>query len=233
MVILSQLRFAKINLDYDKKIVENEILSLKNQFTICPVGKKYAKAHPQIFVGTEEEINEVTVTDDIDITRVYRKKLDPWYGFSLTHIPGNLQTKVGSNFIRNSSTASWIWRDDISAPYIRKLVEFLNFKELHSVRILLLPANSIGLVHQDSNAEYYRENISLTLNIKTGNSSLVFLKQNKNYHVGNDDAFLFRDDCLHGIPKVSSDRLQIRINGKPNQDIMHKLVDFDTAIMAE
>jgi len=229
MISLPEIRFAKVNLDYDKHKLASEVLGLRKNFKSIPAHKKWARMHPKIFVGTQKEIEEVTVVDSD--RQLVKRKLHPWYGASLTHVPGEYLSNLGTNEIRNSSTSAWEWREDISAPYLRSIVELLNFEQLHSVRVMMLPANSIGLVHMDSGGDYYKDHISLTLNVENGGSPILFLEKDKIYSVENESAFLFRDDCYHGVPRVVSDRIQIRINGRPNKKVLSDLIDLNTVVL--
>jgi hypothetical protein len=95
---------------------------------------------------------------------------------------------------------------------------------------MLLPAGGIGLVHHDSGEAYYINNISITLNVNSGGSPMIFLCEDQQYSVETDPAFLFQDCCLHGVPKVSSNRLQVRINGRPKKELIESLLDLDSIV---
>lgn len=230
MISLQDIRFAAVNIEYDQHKLASEALSLRKFYKAIPAHKKWARLHPKIFVGTEKEINEVTVVDDDHL--MINRKLPSWYGLSLTHIPGEKWSDLGSNNVRNDSTEAWVWRSDVDAPYLRELVESLEFDQLHSVRVMLLPTNSIGLVHMDSAGNYYKEHVSLTLNVNSGGSPIIFLEKDRTYSIESDRAFLFRDDCYHGVPRVRDTRIQIRINGRPNIKKLSALVDTNTIVIA-
>lgn len=229
MFSLKNIRFAPVNLNYDRDRLYQEITSLRKHFKAIPAHKRWARPHDKIFVGTQEEIDQVTVVDDH--RQMITKKLPSWVGISITHLPDDAWSKVGNNAIRNSSTRAWEWRDDLSSPYLREIAESLEFEELHSVRVMILPANSIGLVHIDSAGDYYENNVSLTLNVKNGGSPIIFLENDKTYTAENETAFLFRDDCYHGVPRVKENRVQVRINGRPNKKILTELIDLNHTVL--
>ena len=96
---------------------------------------------------------------------------------------------------------------------------------------MMLPAGSIGLVHVDSTSDYYRNNVSITLNVSNGGSPIIFEEQGTQFSALQEPAFLFRDDCYHGVPRVSSNRIQIRINGKPSYSTLAPLVDLNSVVL--
>ena len=230
MIDLHSIRFAKLNFNYDSEKLKTEILQLESQFKSMPALDVWAKQHSLIDVGTLSEIQEITVISKDG--NVQRKKYSAWRGLSITHLPSLPLSTIGTNSIRNRSAVNWEWRKDVNAPYLRQLAESFNFKQIHSVRIMMLPAESIGLVHVDSTQDYYKNNVSITLNVTNGGSPIIFEQDGITHSVKDDCAFLFRDDCYHGVPRVVSDRIQVRINGAPNNDVLSKLVDRSTVLLA-
>lgn len=228
MIPLSAVKFAELEFDYDRKKLENEILAVRPWFESMPASVLWSRPHKDINVGTHEEILKVTVIDPND--NVIQKDLPSWSGLSLTHIPGQPKSVLGGNKYRNTYNGPWTWRDDVSVPYLKELVESLQFEELHSVRIMVLPLGGIGLVHTDSTDAYYFNNISITLNVNSGGSPIIFKRGDSTYSVEEPRAFLFQDNCPHGVPRVVRDRVQVRINGKPNKEFVDALLKIETIV---
>lgn len=228
MTTLSAVKFAELDFNYDREKLEKEILSIRSVFEQMPASMLWARPHKDINVGTHKEILTVTVIDPED--NIIHRELPSWEGLSLTYIPGQPKSVLGGNRYRNTHNGSWSWRDDVEVPYLKELVESLQFEELHSVRIMVLPAGSIGLVHVDSTDTYYLNNISVTLNVNSGGSPIIFKRGESTYSVEEPGAFLFQDNCPHGVPRVYQDRVQVRINGRPNKEFVNALLKTETIV---
>lgn len=231
--MIQKIRFANLDFDYDQKILKEEILSISSSNMQNLSAKSIVLSDQwRIPLFSDEQINDTTIIDDNG--NLIRKKNPGWIGIGLTMLPENTKSKGGAVRIRNSNTnESWVWREDIQTPYIRELVELLGFKTLHTIRIMMLPAGSIGLVHNDDvDRNYYKNGrLSVTFNVDDGGSPLVFLEKDKRYDMFPNKTFIFRDDCWHGIPQVSRQRIQVRMSGIIDEENLESLLDFNNIVM--
>ncbi len=227
-----KIRFANLKLDYDPEKIKAEIDNIKDFYDLCST-ENILTEQWRIPLFTDEQIQNTTVYS-ANLNKIIHKKYPGWKGCSFTHLEENPASKTGASKIRNNNIKSrWLWREDLKIPYIRSLVDSLDFKILHTVRLLMIPANSIGLVHQDDQGAYYKQRgFSITLNVHSGGSPIVFIEDEKIHEAWPDKCHIFRDDCWHGIPQVQSTRIQIRINGIPNKKLIESLLDLDSILIA-
>ena len=154
-----------------------------------------------------------------------------WKGINLTKPAEQISLKNSSlSKIRNeNSDVEWVWVEKF--PYIEYIAKTLGFIKINLVRVLVLEPGSIGSIHNDNSAKsyYYDRRTSITLNINDGGSPLVFLNGKEIHSKMPGPAFLFRDDCWHGIPQTETERVQIRINGVVDGTV-DKLLLRDTII---
>ena len=218
---IHNIRFANLDFEYDVERASAEIAALEDKMEILYLQKGIEKNQYRLPLFTEEQINNITLWDPVEERYIF-KDFQAWKGTSLTY-RNDLKTASNTGayrFRNNAIDAEWDWREDIAVPYIRQLVESLQFVRLHTVRVFWLNAGSIGMVHNDDPTQtYYKDKgFSLTLNLKSGGSPLVFLNGDQRHDVHPGKCFIFKDDCWHGVPQVSSTRMQIRINGVIDED---------------
>jgi hypothetical protein len=223
---MKNIRFANLKFDYDQQRVADEIGSLKDLHDL-PAKEAALNEQWRIPLFTDEQVNNTTYWSD-ELSTTIVKKYPAWQGIGLTKLGNNRHSLGGAVRIRNhNANGNWTWRDDLSVSYIRETVERLGFKEIHTVRVLMLPAGGIGLIHNDDvNNTYVNNNgFSVTLNIDNGGSPLVYVEDGVRYDLYPDKAFIFSDNCWHGVPQVSRKRIQLRISGIADFDHLGRMID--------
>jgi hypothetical protein len=214
-------QYAKLNFSYDKEKVAEEILQYR--FTEIPAIKKFLSLRP--FDIVEKSLyDKVTVLTEHGIIP---GSIPSWKGYSFTHVPGDIMSSYGGNLSRIKHE-NWVWKDDANCPYIKQLVSDLGFISTQNVRAMVLEPPGFGPVHNDVPPEsnYYENHISVTLNIKNGGQPLTAMINNSLIEI-DDDCFMFRDDCWHGVNSVASQRIQLRINGIVDKDRLNEILSRD------
>jgi hypothetical protein len=200
-------QYISLNFFYDKARVAEEIL--QHKFTDIPAIKQFLSLRP--FDLVEQSLyDKVTVLTEYGIIR---GSVPSWKGYSFTHVLGDMMSNYGSNLSR-IKYENWTWKDDANCPYIKEIVSQLGFTSVQNVRAMLLDPPGFGPVHNDLplDSNYYDNHVSITLNIADGGKPLVAMIDSNLIEI-NDDCFIFRDNCWHGVGLVSSQRIQLRING--------------------
>lgn len=214
-------RYLRLNFSYDKARVAKEIL--QHQFTDIPAIKQFLNLRPFDLVK-KELYDNVTVLTEYGIVP---GTIPSWKGYSFTHVPGDTMSSYGGNLSRIKHK-NWAWKADANCPYIKELVSRLGFTSVQNVRAMLLDPPGFGPVHNDvpPDSNYYNNHVSITLNIADGGQPLVAMIDN-NLVEFNDDCFIFRDDCWHGVGLVSSQRIQLRINGIVDEARLNEILSRD------
>lgn len=110
---------------------------------------------------------------------------------------------------KSISHDKWFWRDDLSIPYIKSLVESLPIKTIGMVRAFIL--NGPLPIHVDSNDSTPSDldyNLALTIASKLEDpmimdSNIKIIEKN----------ILFNDSITHGFPEATGTQISIRIFG--------------------
>ena len=215
------IRYARLNFSYDKEKVAEEIL--QHRFTEIPAIKKFLSLRP--FDIVEKSLyDKVTVLTEHGVVQ---GSIPSWKGYSFTHIPGDMMSGYGGNLSRIKHE-NWAWKDTANCPYIKQLVSDLGFTSVQNVRSMLLDPPGFGPVHNDlpPDSNYYDNHVSITLNIADGGVPLVALIDGGLKEI-NDNCFLFRDDCWHGVGLVTSQRMQLRINGIVDKAKLNEILSRD------
>lgn len=214
-------RYLRLNFSYDKARVAKEIL--QHQFTDIPAIKQFLNLRPFDLVK-KELYDNVTVLTEYGIVP---GSVPSWKGYSFTHVPGDTMSSYGGNLSRIKHE-NWAWKDSANCPYIKELVSQLGFTSVQNVRAMLLDPPGFGPVHNDvpTDSNYYDNHVSITLNIADGGQPLVAMIDN-NLVEFNDECFIFRDDCWHGVGLVSSQRIQLRINGIVDEARLNEILSRD------
>lgn len=228
---LQDIRFANLSVNFNANKIIQEVDLLRDKMFDVLVHSSLLPDQDKVPIFSEEVLQNASYYDLETNQNIY-KKYEAWKGVSLTHIDYSFDTIKGKIITRSlKSDSAWEWREDIEIPYIRSVVEQFNFKVLHLVKVFVLPANGVGLVHQDDNGYYYNTgNFSITLNVANGNSPLVMLNKDQIVEVWPKQTHIFRDDCFHAIPVTSAERITIRINGKVDPDTIAALIEPDSLI---
>lgn len=221
---LFSCRYAKLNFSYDKEKVKEEIL--QHSLIDIPAIKQFLNLRPFDIVS-KDLYEKLTVVTEAGIVE---GEIPSWKGYSFTHVVGDKMSEYGGNLTR-IKFENWQWKKDANCPYIQQLVDSLGFVQIQNVRAMVLNPPGFGPVHNDvpPESKYYDDHVSITLNITNGGKPLVALINNTLREL-NDDCFLFRDDCWHGVGLVESPRIQLRINGKIRAEHLESLVDKETII---
>lgn len=213
------IRYAALNFSYDKDLVKQEIF--QHKFIDIPATKEFLALRPFDLVDPCLYEKVPTLTPQ----GIIAGEIPSWKGYSFTEIPGDSFSSFGGNLSR-LKTDKWVWKKDSNAPYIKELINQLGFEQVQNVRVMMIDPPGFGPVHNDlpPSSNYFENHVSVTLNISDGGQPLVAMLDNKLIELGKDDAFIFRDDCWHGVRQVSSQRIQLRINGIVNQETLSKFI---------
>lgn len=228
---IRKIRFANLNLDYDQDLIKNEMLKIADDNLLeITSPESVLKNQWRLPIFSSEQIENTTVYSLESQGTIY-KKYPAWKGCSLTYVPGSRLSLIGSaKFRAETIDTEWLWREDIDISYTKSVVERLNFKKLNTVRLFMLESDGIGLVHQDDINFYENGGFSVTLNISTGGSPLVFLEGTEKHEIWPEKTHIFLDDCWHAIPQVKSTRIQLRVNGIPDEDFIASLIQTNSII---
>jgi len=205
VIDVQSLRFARLKFDFDRERAMKEIVPL------LPL-MDWAKSAPYF----KSVVLPFTVASAEEERAYAGSNYFSWKTIGLTHIPGVETSKLGRSSSRNRNViAQWQWREDIVVPYLKELVAALPFESIQSIRVIaLFPGHVGGVHHDDTLGMFYNAGArSVTLNISDGGQRLEFMQHGQHYTLSNYPAFIFRDDCYHGVRKVDSLRAQLRING--------------------
>jgi hypothetical protein len=131
----------------------------------------------------------------------------------------------------------WAWRKDVNTDVFQQFISTLNLKEVHLVRLIYLIPPAVGGVHIDvvekSMEDYYRDRqgVSLTFNLKSGNSTLSFISENKIYEVPSKlKAWHFNPSTPHAVGEIRELRVQLRIFGSLDSQDYLNLLDLNQSI---
>jgi hypothetical protein len=216
------LRYAKLDYHYDQARVREEILA--HSFVDIPASQQFLSARTFDLVDPSL-YDQVTVVQGQEILH---GTLPSWQGYSFTHIPGDRMSSYGGNRSRLGSE-QWQWKPQAQCDYIKQITEDLGFTSVQNVRAMSLKPPGFGPVHNDLpfSSDYYSDHISVTLNIESGGQPLTAMIDGQ-IREFNDSCFLFRDDCWHGVGQVTSQRIQLRINGQVDRDRITALISKES-----
>ena len=228
---IRKIRFANLNLDYDQDLVKNEMLKITDDNLLeITSPESVLKNQWRLPVFTSEQIENTTVHSG-ETQEIIHKKYPACKGCSLTYVPGSRSSLLGSAKSRAETVnTEWSWREDIDISYTKSVVERLGFKKLNVVRLLMLESTGIGLAHRDDLGYYQNGGFSVILNISTGESPLVFLEEDTVHEVWPEKTHVFLDSCWNGVPQVKSPRIQLIINGIPDEDLIASLIQTNSII---
>ena len=222
---LFSYRYARLKFSYDKEQVRKEIA--QHTSSDIPAIKQFLDLRPFDLVNADL-YNKITVLTEKGIVK---GELPSWKGYSFTHVPGDVMSAYGGNLTR-IKFESWEWKPESNCPYIQEIVKKLGFEQIQNVRSMTLEPPGFGPVHNDlpPASNYYSNHVSVTLNISDGGQPLTALI-NGDLKTFNDNCFMFRDDCWHGVGLVTSKRIQLRINGTVNENTFKKFIDGESIVL--
>lgn len=211
--------YRKLNFEYNKIKLTKEILSNAGHFHQMPPDFLTIKKRKFSILDSGDYEKLTLVNGD----KILKGQYDSWKGLCFTHKKGEYVSLSGKNNLR-SLLKEWSWREDLNSNYLIQIVNELGFYEIQNVRVMIIDTNNFGPVHKDACDEnYYDDHVSVTLNLEDGGKPLLALINEELIEI-NDDAFIFCDNCWHGVGRVNSRRIQVRINGK--SDIITKFYGF-------
>lgn len=218
MLNIFNIRYANLNFSYDKEKVKEEIF--QHTFFDIPAAQQYLDLRPFDLVDPSLYRKVSVLTPQ----GILEGEIPSWKGYSFTEIPNDMMSQFGSNLSRIKSD-DWVWKKNANAPYIQSLVKELGFLKVQNVRAMIIDPPGFGPVHTDlpPNSNYFNNHVSVTLSISDGGQLLTAMLDGELKELGSD-CFLFRDDCWHGVKQVTSQRVQLRINGIVNPEKFSTLI---------
>lgn len=208
------MKYKKLNFNYDKNKLLNEVFKHEHNFTEIPATKEFLQYRPFDIVDPVL-YDQVTTVSSLGITK---GPIPSWQGYSFTHVPSDRMSTYGGNTLR-LKYENWCWKEDADCDYLKFIVNELGFTHIQNIRAMVIKPPGFGPVHCDvpPAIDYYKEHTSVTFNLEDGGQPLIALINNQQIEC-NDPCFLFEDNCWHGVGQVTSRRTQLRINGKVNQE---------------
>jgi len=246
--------YAPLNIDYDRFKLRDELnnnLHVTKQRTVVYNNNKseyYQREDGLTALIPQDELARVDCyTLDSEGQRVLVKRgKETFQVGNFTHIEGIEDTKhhifYGEGNKRrlyvHKHIENWLWRDDISVPYLKEVIASLPFRHVQMVRLISLFPRSIGVIHRDSgpllNAMYYKQGgVTISLNACSGNAKLFFDVDNEIYCADNSlPAWHFNDCVPHCVSQVNSaySRMQVRIWGIMDPQDYINLMDMNRAV---
>ena len=245
---------AQLNFDFDAETLIREIEELRPFFeeltNATSVLEKYAELNRDQFklVPTDQYYSVNTYDNKTGFNT--GKPIKGWMGISLiTHetldIPANSSTGI-----RNLGLSGWNWRQIVSGSELQKTILRLPLYDLCGVRLVTLPEGAFAPIHRDNGAksipgvkgttssnnnnELWLKNgfISITLNIKNGEVPLRIFNDGQVWDY-DEKCYIFNDYYLHGVPLTKTDRIQVRITGRPKPELVEQIFINENLIYNE
>ena len=212
------MKYKKLNYQYDKERLLNEIFQHEHEFVDIPASKEYLKFRPFDLVDALLYDQITTVSSQ----GINKGRISSWQGYSFTHVLEDQMSVYGGNTLR-LKYENWIWKNNANCDYLKTIVNDLGFTQIQNIRAMIIHPPGFGPVHCDipSNIDYYKDHTSVTINLEDGGQPLVALIDNQKVEC-NDPCFIFEDNCWHGVGQVTSRRTQLRINGKVDQEKLNE-----------
>ena len=160
-------------------------------------------------------------------------RVPSWSGMGLTHVPDRAETNWGGSRFRRGFDGRWVWKDELELTYARGLIEGLGMRRIDNVRVMHLPAGGFGPVHVDweSDEPWEADGLaSITFLLDDGGVPMRFRASDGRLHDVRDPVFFFKDSAPHGVPRTSSDRLLLRVNGAMSRSRLRALMRDEGAI---
>lgn len=240
MIDINTLIYCELDLEYPREKFIEEIDQI-----LIPDSKLIETGHDdKAIMGPLRDINKAwgIITDEEHIDPKSRVS---WYVNSLIfsetdNVRYNEISKGGSIVARNNllDKGNWQYKSEYENLEITKFIKKLPFSEIIHARLLCLDTGRLVLIHNDGLEKSLTKNllasqgyISITLNVSSGGSPLYFGKMHDYYKYFSTQAssYIFNDYHVHGVPRVSSRRRQLRISGRPTIEFF-KLLKLETII---
>ena len=228
--------YCPLRIPYDAERLHDELIGLLPKFeSLAPAAAALKRRSEWFEIGDDYlyenvEHNAPDPSQSEDARVFVPGKVPSWWGISLTHVPGRPETQSGSSRYRGRYDGKWAWKPGLKLPYARQLVENLSFDKLNVVRVMSLPAGGFGPAHVDCKDDSPWETdgvASITFLLRDGGVPMRFMAADKSVHDVNDSVFFFKDCAPHGIPRTTSRRLLLRINGAGSKRLMELMRSED------
>lgn len=181
-----------------------------------------------------------------------------WHGASLMFLDCEdpelkEASKKGSVSVRNyalDKMGEFKFFPEFENLVITNFIKSLPLTSLIGVRCVSLQPNTFSLIHRDNNNALPINNwkpleqkmidnylwkqgfVQITINVSDGNAPLYYsnaLDLTNEYCTINDPIYLFNDYMYHGVSMTSARRRQIRVTGRPTEELI-KFIQVDTAV---
>jgi hypothetical protein len=147
-------------------------------------------------------------------------------------------SRLGSVALRNNllGDGKYHFREMFSGLAITEWIKQLPLTDIIGIRCVSLAPNTFASIHRDSNnfSNNSKESsivanklwragfVSITLNITDGGVPMYYCVDSDLHNPCkvNDDVYMFNDYFFHGVPITESRRRQIRITGRPTDQLM-------------
>lgn len=153
-------------------------------------------------------------------------------------------SRLGSVALRNNllGDGKYHFRSMFEGLAITEWIKQLPITDVIGIRCVSLAPSTFASIHRDSNnfSNNSKESsinanklwragfVSITLNITDGDVPMYYCVDSglSNPYKVNDAVYMFNDYFFHGVPMTSSRRRQIRVTGRPTEQLM-QFVDQD------
>jgi hypothetical protein len=213
--------YCPLELDFDAERLHAELIALAPRFeSLATKGSNLDPARwfplgePELYRNLEHYVEDPARPDGPPV--FVAGSVPGWWGLSLTHVPGLPETGCGSNRYRRRHDGRWTWKSGLDLPCTRALLERLPFTRLDTVRVMTLPAGGFGPAHADcrDDTPWEIDGIaSISFLVRDGGVPMRFQAPDGALRDVRDPVFFFKDCAPHGVPRTSSRRVLLRVNG--------------------
>lgn len=247
---LRNIVYADINLNFDNNLFIEEFDKY-----ILPYTEPFVPVHTQW--SAMEKLNKFWHILEKEEFDEYNKLIKQgetsihgmthfWSAVNLMYNPNELTTGVGALWRSNNRNNDLFIKENFSQL---KIVEWIQnnipFKKLSGIHCVTIPENGFASIHRD--AFYLNPNLPnhsfrngffkegfmvICLNISDGGVPLLWAldHEKESPKKVNSKCYISNDYFLHGVPRTTSRRRQVRISFFPDEDFFN-LLDQNTMII--
>lgn len=236
---------ASLKVNYDSKKIIDEVLHNSDRFLTAGVAKSMILYPPkELPIIEQHHLDRVyynVINDDgtFGHERMINddKPVNTWKTINLLEVPGYPSSRYGSNRDRIDYIGKWVWRDDVSFPYLRSVIDLFPFERIDIVRIMTIEGPGCGPAHHDINYDherFFNSDLSLVnINLCPDNAGtpMKAVVDGKIIDV-HEKSFAFDDRVWHGVPYFESGfRVTIKLEGKMDYRALHDMIDHGGVVV--
>jgi hypothetical protein len=228
--------YCPLALEFDAARLEAELEGLRPQFGSLATTRAMIDRRADWFPLGDDALHAAVEHVAIDASgrrTIVPGRVPSWRGTGLTHVPDRPDTASGGSRHRRSFDGRWRWKEELKIPYTRRLIKAIGLERVDNVRAMSLPKGGFGPVHVDweNEAPWETERlVSITFLLRDGGVPMRFRAPDGRVHDVSDRVFFFKDCAPHGVPRATSDRMLLRVNGAMARERFASLMRIEHAI---